>query len=589
MSILFLARAFLRHPFSHWTETVLGAVFLVLALFTYVRLPWSSITFGFENPLIFCYILLWGNQTVLPVFFGFLIFFFVRKGRINFDTIFSNVSRYTFTTGLTSLFYGQIGGKINFFNFSDALFFPLAAAVIFHLLTDFTTFVFQAGRFQEKFSLKEIGAGYAFELPFYLLAPFVPIAKHSLSTPLFLFIPVSFFVAFFVFKFGFKSYVEKEKLQIIYELSKKLSAALDFQKMAPEILMGLMEKLKASGVSIYLKEKDSFCKKNSCGEFERSPLPETLMENDFLNEKGELTSVIKHPTHLFPKALLPLAVIPLRTEREILGYLLLSRPFIGEEQEKFLTILAGQISSSVNNSFLYQEVLQANDHLKKMQAQLIETSKLAAVGQLAAGVAHEINNPLGAIVLNAWQLQQKPEDKDAVETILQASQRCQGIVQKLLNFSRKSADEKKNFKLEEAAAAALNLWDKQLTLDNIQVKADFQDCLPVYGVPDNLIQVLANLISNARDAIFEKKENPGVIEINIFGDSRESILRISDNGCGISEENLSKIFDPFFTTKEKGSGLGLALSQKIIHEHGGFIDISSVKNRGTTASVYIPI
>ncbi len=571
------------------SEMGMAMVFLALALFTYVRFPWSSITFGFDNPLIFSYILLMGSLSIFPVFLGVLLFFllrrliFFRKLRLNLRSLSSNLIRYAFSTFITVLFYEEIGGKFNFSQFSSTLFFPLAAAIFFHILMDFLTFLLQAKQFKETFSFKEIGSGYALELPFYLLAPFVPIIKHVLSAPLFLFVPFSLFVVFFVFKFGFKSYIEKEKLQIIYELSKRLSSALDFQGMAPEILTSLTEKLKASGGSIYLRDKDLFRRGASCGIFQQNFLPGSLVEKDFFDEKGGAARVVTHPTALFPQPLLPLAVMPLKTEKETLGYLLLSRPFIGEEQEKFLTILAGQLSSSIHNSFLFKEVVEANIQLKAMQAQLIETSKLAAVGQLAAGVAHEINNPLGAILLNAWQLQKKPEDGDAVETIIQASQRCQNIIQKLLNFSRKSQDEKKNFKLEEVVKVALNLWNRQLSLDNIQVKIDFQETMPIYGVPENLVQVLANLISNARDAILEKKERSGKIQINTFGDSRESCLSFSDNGCGILEENLPKIFDPFFTTKEigKGTGLGLSVSYGIVKSMGGEIQVESRKGEGS--------
>lgn len=271
-----------------------------------------------------------------------------------------------------------------------------------------------------------------------------------------------------------------------------------------------------------------------------------------------------------------------------------------------------------------QSLRAAYEQLKTQKAQLVHQEKLASIGQLSAGVAHEINNPAGYVKSNlstltdyvgklqgfidasdkilaqspeiAAQLEEtkkrydiefiREDIQDLISDANEGMERVSSIVKALKDFSRPDTEKPQCFSLNECIQNTLKIIHNE-----IKYKADLQlelnEIPEIHGQPGSMGQVVLNLIVNASHALQAK----GVIKVNTSLNQNEVCLGVSDNGCGIAEENIAKIFDPFFTTKEVGTGTGLGLSivQNIVRKHKGRIHVDSKIDQGTSFSVYLPV
>lgn len=242
--------------------------------------------------------------------------------------------------------------------------------------------------------------------------------------------------------------------------------------------------------------------------------------------------------------------------------------------------------------------------LSETQRQLYQSDKLASVGRLAAGVAHEINNPLtGVLTYSSFLLKRldaQPEVKEDLEVIVRETKRCREIVKGLLDFARQSPPEKRPSDMNEIISRAVRILHNQFTLHHIELQETLRPNLPPVNVDANQMQqVLVNLLMNADDAIGEKggkitittaPANSAMSRTNGSLAKEYIQIKISDTGCGIPRENLSKIFEPFFTTKgQKGNGLGLAMVWGIIEKHDGEITVESEAGKGTTFNILLPV
>ena len=232
--------------------------------------------------------------------------------------------------------------------------------------------------------------------------------------------------------------------------------------------------------------------------------------------------------------------------------------------------------------------------MRRMDKYLAQTEKLASIGQLAAGVAHEINNPLGVIqcYANLIAKSQSSDDQvmEDVGVIRKHTDQCRSVVEALLNFSRAAEPRKDETDINTCIDDMISVLDIQLLKEKYIIKRQFDPALPPITVDGNKIkQVLMNLLINASQAM----PDGGQISIRtaLADKGQAVIIEITDSGQGISEENLPKIFDPFFTTKgpEKGTGLGLSVSYGIIQQHGGRIRVKSTTGQGTTFTIQLPV
>jgi two-component system, NtrC family, sensor kinase len=258
------------------------------------------------------------------------------------------------------------------------------------------------------------------------------------------------------------------------------------------------------------------------------------------------------------------------------------------ENEMCLPYLIDQLEENLNR------LAQSHKELGETQQQLIQSEKMASVGQLAAGVAHEINNPLGTILLYSHMILEKLEKQDTrkeeLETIAKEATRCRDIVRGLLDFARQRKLQVENVDVNKILKEVLSLVTSQPSFQKVEIVADLDPSLPsTGGDPVQLKEVFLNILSNAGEAM----PKGGVVNVTSrFPDGAANTIEvmIRDCGQGIPQENLDKIFMPFFTTKKigQGTGLGLAIAYGIVKMHRGAIDVRSKVGEGTTFWVKLP-
>jgi len=240
-----------------------------------------------------------------------------------------------------------------------------------------------------------------------------------------------------------------------------------------------------------------------------------------------------------------------------------------------------------------REQVQLRKELADSQAQLLQAAKIASLGRLSAGVAHEINNPLAGILIFAELLHRDMEEqapgRQNVDEIITQTLRCQQIVNRLLEFSRQSLGEKRLFNVNETITRCVELIGHQAAFHNIEIFLDLDQDLPqIIGDPGQIQQVCTNLLINAADAM----QNHGRITIASRPDMLQEgiVLTFTDTGPGIPSTLREKIFDPFFTTKPpgKGTGLGLSIVYGVIQRHGGSVEVGSPPGGGATFTIRLP-
>ena len=230
-------------------------------------------------------------------------------------------------------------------------------------------------------------------------------------------------------------------------------------------------------------------------------------------------------------------------------------------------------------------------HNKEMEASLAQQGKMASLGVLSSGVAHEINNPLGVILGYAGYIEGKMAEDDPnykyIHEIKRESKRCKKIVQDLLSYARTPRPALELVNLNRLLAQIVDFAANHTDMRNVTITSEFAPALPQVMLDgDQMRQVAINLILNAGGAMPEG----GVLTVRTEQLDKEHVqIAFSDNGCGIPPECIEKIFEPFYTTKERGTGLGLAITRQIIEQHHGEIFIESIPGKGTTVRVTLPI
>ncbi len=240
-------------------------------------------------------------------------------------------------------------------------------------------------------------------------------------------------------------------------------------------------------------------------------------------------------------------------------------------------------------------VIKDTSAIAQLQEQLIQSEKLSALGQMIAGAAHELNNPLAGILGYGQLLLEEslaPNVRSDVNVILKEARRCQNIVQNLLTFARKQNSTRQLIDINEVLKGVLDLQTYQLRVDGIDVTRELHPSLPgVFGDYHQLQQVLLHLIKNAHDALQKKPRTHRQMHIRTTSSGKMVQIIVSDNGIGISAEHKNRIFEPFFTTKEVGAGTGLGLSMcfGIVQSHQGKMYVESEPGKGATFTVELPV
>lgn len=250
-------------------------------------------------------------------------------------------------------------------------------------------------------------------------------------------------------------------------------------------------------------------------------------------------------------------------------------------------------------NLLEEEVQKKTAEIMKAHDQLINAEKLASLGRMAAGVAHELNSPLTGIITFAHlMLKRTPsenkQDIEDLEVIIEQANRCSKIIKSLLGFSRKTTAEKMLVNINDLTESTISMVRNQAKFHNIKFNLNFDSAIPSVAVdPNQMQQVLLNLLINAADAMNERGQVTAATRLvtDRVNDKKYVEIELADTGPGIPEDQVGRIFEPFFTTKPvgKGTGLGLAVSYGIIKKHGGNIFVRSEAGKGASFFVRIPL
>jgi PAS domain S-box-containing protein len=256
--------------------------------------------------------------------------------------------------------------------------------------------------------------------------------------------------------------------------------------------------------------------------------------------------------------------------------------------ENLLVAISRQLATTIEKVQLYEETCRAYEDLRRTQEQLLQSEKMSAVGQLISGVAHELNNPLTAILGYAQLLDGAGLDHqsaDYVRKLFKQAQRTHRVVQNLLSFARQRKPQKQEVDLRKVLEESLTLREYDLKVNNVSLERDVPSDLPsVLGDPHQLEQVFLNIINNALDAMVESSGS-GLLKVRVFKKDAFVCVEFDDSGPGIKDP--TRIFDPFYTTKSvgKGTGLGLSICYGIVKEHGGEIIARNRDEGGATIEV----
>lgn len=299
--------------------------------------------------------------------------------------------------------------------------------------------------------------------------------------------------------------------------------------------------------------------------------------------------------------------VPLQHGGKLLGMLMLASnniSFIYDENHlRLFEGIGRQAALALRNAELHEiqvkyssqlEVMveAKTEELKSAQEMLIRSEKLASIGELAASIAHEINNPLQPIRINLGDMLEDiqnniPIDVRAIQITQESVERIRRIVNQLLDFAGKRSNSNVEMELLDIGKVietVVSLNRKFFEKEGMQIRLNIPTELPLYGNKDQLEQVFMNLVLNAQAAM----QRGGILDINGWIDKNEIITQFADTGCGIPPEQINKVFDPFFSTKINGTGLGLFVSYGIIQNHNGTIEVDSKLNKGTIFTIRLP-
>lgn len=275
---------------------------------------------------------------------------------------------------------------------------------------------------------------------------------------------------------------------------------------------------------------------------------------------------------------------------------ILSNEAFGDHESLLFETIARQTTLALRNAEIYEHleemVEKRTEELRSAEELLVRSEKLASVGRLAAGIAHEINNPLMPIRMNLEMMQEDIENNTPIterdiEETLHSVNRISRIVERLQQFTRgrgEDVPEMEALNLSDVIESILSLSNTFIRHSGVNIKTNLSPNAIIYGNRDQLEQVFLNITLNAQAAM----EKGGDLTIEVARIDDNCVIRISDTGHGIAEDKREKIFEPFFSTKETGSGLGLFISHNIVHNHSGQIEVESEVGKGTTFIITLP-
>ena len=400
------------------------------------------------------------------------------------------------------------------------------------------------------------------------------------------------------------------ELMVLNSIAETLSYTLDLSESVHRTLRQMLELFELDAASLYLFDKDDVTIRRVSAVGHRSELaksfpvmklPAGLLQQlrathaTFLSVQGLPLPALARELQR-KEGIESAYVVMLWAKEKIIGGLVVGSRRMREfsvADISLLTAVGSQVASAVDHSRLYEETRQAYENLRRTQEQLVHSEKLAAVGQLISGVAHELNNPLTAILGYSQLLSSSgevgPQALGYSEKLYKQAQRTHRIVQNLLSFARQHKPERVAVQLNTILEDTLALRDYDLRMSQIRVHLDLAGDLPeVPADPHQLQQVFLNLINNAVDAILEGG-SAGDLWVHTGEEAEQVFVEFVDSGPGVKDP--TRVFDPFYTTKPvgKGTGLGLSICYGIVTEHGGTIQVKNAPEGGAMFRIVLPM
>jgi len=389
---------------------------------------------------------------------------------------------------------------------------------------------------------------------------------------------------------------------VFRDIIRSMHSSTSLKEVLNVVVIKISEVLNAKGalLRIFNQETNLFEVRAASGLGERYLSKGPVTTKKILSASSELHKVliitdiwnaprIEYPQEKWDEGIRMMLDVPMAIEDQMIGliriYLTQKRSFSRDEMDFVITV-AEQCACIIQRVQLAENQQAHFTHLAT------HMEKLSSLGRIAAGVAHEINNPLGGILLFSSNMSKKVEAGSPIEKglkiIIRETQRCKVIIQRLLEFSRDKKPKKIPADINDIVTTALGVVENQFYLRHVTVEKHLApDMVKTLLDEDQIEQVLINLLLNALNAV----EEYGRVTVKSTVDAAQNIIEveIADNGCGISAENVKKIFEPFYTTQSTGTGLGLSVSSGIIKNHQGDIRVFSELEKGTRFIVELPI
>jgi PAS domain S-box-containing protein len=400
------------------------------------------------------------------------------------------------------------------------------------------------------------------------------------------------------------------ELYVLNNIAVTFNQSFDLDEILQLVLLQIVELLSTDTAAVYLYEEETntLHKKAACGyrssfveENQSFPLPPELADSikrdhaEIIDQEhlAELPEFIKKIVQL--EGIRSWMWVMLWRKEKLLGVLATSsrtESKFSASEESVMIAVARQLATTIEKIHLYHETKKAYEDLRRTQEQLLQSEKMSAVGQLISGVAHELNNPLTAILGYTQLLETEnlePRILEFIQKLHKQARRTQKIVQNLLSFARQHKPTRLHVDLRSVMEDTIALRDYDLKVNNIVVERDFEPFLPsVVADPHQLEQVYLNIINNAADAMLDSARG-GKLRINIYAENGHVVSEFLDSGPGIVDPK--HVFDPFYTTKGvgKGTGLGLSICYGIVKEHGGEISAGNHPSGGALLQVRLPM
>ncbi|MFO7883963.1 MAG: ATP-binding protein [Desulfobacteraceae bacterium] len=385
------------------------------------------------------------------------------------------------------------------------------------------------------------------------------------------------------------------------EISQVVHSTTDMDQILEKVVLRTTQGISAKGAVLCLLKKDSshFTPRASYGIGEKYLALKPLSGKELLSwpENNKIHIInnifnaprVKYPQEAWDEGVRMMIDVPLLIDNQLTGFIRIyfaEQKVFSDDERDFIQAVAEQCACAINHD---EEI---KSHIISYNKLAIKIDRMSSLGRMAAGIAHEINNPLTGILLYSSNLLKKTKGngpyRDGLEIIMNETQRCKTIIQGLLDFSREKKLEKVNSNINKVMEKSLVLMENEFLIKRIEIIRDFDCSIPEFLLDSNQMeQVFINLLLNSAHSVDEK----GTITIRTRFDKEKNrvIIEVEDTGCGIPMDDLKKIFEPFYTTKPDGTGLGLAVSYGIIKKHKGSVKIFSELDLGTTITIALPI